>query len=146
MGQLTVAVVSGYFNPIHVGHLRMIRAAKQLADILVVIVNNDKQQVLKKGKVIIPEQDRVEIVDSIKYVDRTVLSIDTDGSVRATLASLRKEYPDESLIFANGGDRRSAGSISEAEVCQDLGIKIEFGVGGHDKADASSRINEALGV
>lgn len=146
MGQCTVAVVSGYFSPLHVGHLRLIRDAKQLGDILVVIVNNDEQQVLKKGKLIIPEQDRLEIIDSIKFVDRTVLSIDVDASVRTTLASLRKEYPAETLVFANGGDRRDTDSIAEAEVCQDLSIEIKFGVGGHDKVDASSRIIEALDV
>ncbi len=124
----------------------MMHDAKRLGDILVVIVNNDEQQVLKKGRIIIPEWDRREIVSSIRFVDRTVTSIDSDGSVRSTLASLRKEYPDEKKIFANGGDRRDAGSISEAEVCQDLGIEIKFGVGGHDKADASSRIIEALDV
>lgn len=146
MGQLKVSVVSGYFNPLHVGHLRMMRDAKRLGDILVVIVNNDEQQVLKKGRVIIPEQHRCEIVSSIKFVDRTVLSIDLDGSVRSTLASLRKEYPDDTLIFANGGDRQDAGSIAESEVCRGLGIEIKFGIGGHYKADASSRIIEAFGV
>jgi cytidyltransferase-like protein len=146
MEKLTVVVVSGYFNPLHIGHLRMIRDAKQLGDLLVVIVNNDEQQVLKKGKVILPERDRLEIVCSIRLVDRAVLSIDSDSSVRTTLASLRKEYPDETLIFANGGDRRSAGSIAEVKACQDLDIELKFGVGGHDKADASSRIIEALGV
>lgn len=141
-----VAVVSGYFNPLHVGHLRMMREAKRLGDILIVIVNNDEQQVLKKGRVIIPERDRCEVVNSIRFVDRTVLSIDSDSSVRATLASLRKEYPHETLVFANGGDRRDAGSIAEAEVCKSLGVEIKFGVGGHDKADASSRIIGALGI
>lgn len=142
----TIAIVSGYFNPLHVGHLRMMREARQLRDLLIVIVNNDHQQVLKKGRVIIPEADRCEVVSSIRHVDRVILSVDLDASVRRTLSEIRKEHPDDTLIFANGGDRRDAGTITEAQLCETLGIEIHFGVGGYDKADASSRIIEAAGL
>jgi cytidyltransferase-like protein len=141
----TIAIASGYFNPLHVGHLRMMREAKQLRDLLIVIVNNDRQQILKKGRIIIPEADRCEIVSSVRYVDRAILSVDSDASVCMTLSEIRKEYPGDTLIFANGGDRRDAGAIAEAQLCEALGIEIEFGVGGYDKADASSRIIEAAG-
>jgi cytidyltransferase-like protein len=142
----TIAIVSGYFNPLHVGHLRMMREAKKLGDLLAVVVNNDHQQVLKKGRVIIPEADRCEIVSSIRYVDHTVLAVDSDASVGMTLSAIRKEYPGDTLIFANGGDRRDPSTIAEAQLCETLGIEIEFGVGGHDKADASSRIIKAAGL
>jgi len=138
--QRTTAIVSGYFNPLHVGHVRMMQAAHSLAGRLVVIVNNDEQQMLKKGRVIIGERDRMEVVAALRVADDVILSIDSDGSVRRTLAEIRRRFPDDRLIFANGGDRRDAGSIAEAEVCADLGIEIVFGVGGADKADASSRI------
>ena len=142
----TVVVVSGYFNPLHVGHVRMMRAAKQLGDLLVVVVNNDRQQILKKGRIIINERDRAEVVESVGVVDRVISSVDDGPSVRATLAKIRQEYPGHRIIFANGGDRRDADSIAEAATCKDLDIEIEFGVGGGDKADASSRIIAELGV
>lgn len=142
----SIAIVSGYFNPLHVGHVRMMRGARDLADLLVVIVNNDEQQMLKKGRVIIGEDDRLEVVESLRVVDKVMLAIDTDGSVRRTLAEIRRVFPGDRLIFANGGDRNDAGSIAEAEVCARLGIEIVFGVGGDDKADASSRIIVETGM
>ncbi|WP_405058996.1 adenylyltransferase/cytidyltransferase family protein [Kribbella sp. NBC_01505] len=142
----TTAIVSGYFNPLHIGHIRMMRAARELGDQLVVIVNNDDQQMLKKGRIIIPENDRVEVVENIRSVDVVLLSVDTDGSVQKSLAEVRSRFPDDRILFANGGDRRNAGEISEADVCAELGIEIVFGVGGDDKADASSRIIGALGI
>jgi cytidyltransferase-like protein len=142
----SIAIVSGYFNPLHVGHVRMIRAARELADLLVVIVNNDAQQILKKGRVIIAEDDRLEVVASLRAVDKALLAVDQDGTVRATLGVIRDEFPEARLVFANGGDRRDVASIAEADVCSALGIEIAFGVGGDDKADASSRIIGELGV
>ena len=95
----TVAI-SGYFDPIHVGHLEYIIEAKKLGDKLIVIVNNNHQCVLKKGKPFMDENDRVTIVSSIKYVDEVFLSIDKDKTV---CKSLEKIKP---TIFANGGDRK----------------------------------------
>jgi cytidyltransferase-like protein len=141
-----ITIASGYFNPLHVGHLRMMREAKHLQDLLIVVVNNDNQQILKKGRIIIPEADRCEVVSSIRYVDRTILSVDSDASICMTLSEIRKEYPGDTLVFANGGDRRDADTIAEAQLCEALGIEIKFGVGGYDKADASSRIIEAGGL
>src|SRR5690349_20266258 len=74
----TIVIVSGYFNPIHKGHIRMIKHAKKLGDKLVVIVNNDKQQHLKKGKIIMPEDERHEVVTALRDVDEVILSIDED--------------------------------------------------------------------
>ncbi|WP_034594115.1 adenylyltransferase/cytidyltransferase family protein [Hamadaea tsunoensis] len=142
----TVAVVSGYFNPLHVGHVRMMREAKALADLLIVIVNNDDQQVLKKGRVIIREADRAEVVENLRVVDKVLLATDLDGSVRRTLAEIRKLHPDDRIVFANGGDRSALATIAEADVCAELGIEIALGIGGTDKADASSRIISELGV
>lgn len=141
-----VAIVSGYFNPLHMGHLRMFRDARTLAEALVVIVNNDKQQMLKKGRVIMTESDRLEVVGAIRYVDQAFLSVDADPSVRESLAKIRQEYPSDHLIFANGGDRNDTGSIAEAEVCRQLDIELAFGIGGNDKTDASSRIIAELGI
>jgi glycerol-3-phosphate cytidylyltransferase/D-beta-D-heptose 7-phosphate kinase/D-beta-D-heptose 1-phosphate adenosyltransferase len=141
-----IAVVSGYFNPLHVGHLRMMTAARALADRLIVIVNNDGQQVLKSGTVIRPLADRMEIIGALRVVDEVVAAVDTDATVQATLERLRDEHPDAALLFANGGDRSDPDSVAEIDVCRRLGIEVVLGVGGGDKADASSRINRELGL
>jgi cytidyltransferase-like protein len=118
-----VVAVSGYFNPVHVGHLLLFKEAKALGDYLVVIVNNDHQVGLKGSVPFMPEADRTEIVGAIKWVDEAFLSIDQD---RTVCASLRKVKPD---IFANGGDRHQ-GNIPEDAVCQELSIKMADNVGG----------------
>ncbi len=117
-----VVAVSGYYDPIHVGHLEQMALAKKLGDKLVVIVNNDKQAILKKGYEFMPFKERMEIVRAIKYVDEVFPSIDTDRTVCKSLETLK---PD---IFAKGGDRNS-GEMPESEVCKRLGIKIVDGLG-----------------
>jgi glycerol-3-phosphate cytidylyltransferase/D-beta-D-heptose 7-phosphate kinase/D-beta-D-heptose 1-phosphate adenosyltransferase len=139
-----VSIVSGYFNPLHVGHLRMMEAARALTGYLVVIVNNDAQQMIKKGKIIVPLDDRMEVVRALRVTDDAIAAVDDDSTVRRSLRAVRAKYPDAELIFANGGDRSSAARISEADVCAELGIGLRFGVGGDDKADSSTRINAAL--
>ena len=117
----TVAV-SGYFDPIHVGHLEYLKLSKDLGDKLVVIVNNNYQCVLKKGKPFMDENDRVQIVKSLKMVDEVFLSIDMDKTVCASLEAIK---PD---IFANGGDRTEE-EIPEAKVCKELKIEMVDGLG-----------------
>jgi glycerol-3-phosphate cytidylyltransferase/D-beta-D-heptose 7-phosphate kinase/D-beta-D-heptose 1-phosphate adenosyltransferase len=139
------SIVSGYFNPLHVGHLRMMEAARALTGRLIIIVNNDAQQVLKKGRVILPLDDRMEIVRALRVADEVVAAVDEDNSVKQTLRAIRDQHPDTALIFANGGDRSSSAKISEAGVCEELRIELRFGVGGEEKADSSTRIIAALG-
>jgi glycerol-3-phosphate cytidylyltransferase/D-beta-D-heptose 7-phosphate kinase/D-beta-D-heptose 1-phosphate adenosyltransferase len=142
------AIVSGYFNPLHVGHLDMMEGARSLADALVVIVNNDAQQVLKKGKVISPESDRLRIVRALRVSDAAMVAVDDDASVAASLEVIHLSYPGVELVFCNGGDRSPGGDAvptAEVAVCERLGIEMVWGVGGQTKADSSSRINEALG-
>jgi glycerol-3-phosphate cytidylyltransferase/D-beta-D-heptose 7-phosphate kinase/D-beta-D-heptose 1-phosphate adenosyltransferase len=138
------SIVSGYFNPLHVGHLRMMEAARRLTGRLIVIVNNDPQQMLKKGRIIIPLDDRLEIVRALRVTDEAIASVDEDATVKSTLRAIRKKYPETELIFANGGDRSSASRISEADVCEELSIALRFGVGGEEKADSSTRIIAAM--
>jgi cytidyltransferase-like protein len=123
--------VSGYFDPIHVGHLEYLRLAKELGDYLIVIVNNDYQCELKKGKSFMAEEDRVEIVKALGIVDEVFLAVDKDRSVCASLERLR---PD---IFANGGDR-SVGEIPESKVMEKYNIKMVDGLG--DKIRSSSSL------
>jgi cytidyltransferase-like protein len=143
------AIVSGYFNPLHIGHLDLMESARSLADALVVIVNNDAQQVLKKGKVITSETDRLRIVEALRVADAALVAVDADGSVAASLEVIRSAYPDVTLLFCNGGDRspdQDTVPAAEAAACERLGIELVWGVGGETKADSSSRINDELEV
>lgn len=139
-------IVSGFFNPLHGGHLDMIEAAACLGDNLIVIVNNDKQQLLKKGKIILDEQNRLRLIKALESVDEVVLAVDEDSSVIETLKKLAEHYPKDQLIFANGGDRVSDKVTPEAAICKQLKVTMMYGVGGSEKADSSTRINQALGV
>ena len=149
-GVRRVAIVSGYFNPLHIGHVDMMESARALADALVVIVNNDAQQTLKKGKIISPEQDRLRIVRALRVTDAALVAVDTDGTVAASLEVVHAAYPGVQLVFCNGGDRERTGPsavpTAEGAVCERLGIAMAWGVGGESKADSSTRINQALGL
>lgn len=137
---MKIAIVSGYYNPLHLGHIKMMQSAKELADYLICIVNNDKQQIIKKGKVIMGENERFEIIQSIKYVNEAIISIDEDKTVCKTLKQIANKYPNDELIFCNGGDRKDLESIPEANL--GINIKFEFGIGGFNKINSSSNINE----
>jgi len=115
--------ISGYFDPIHIGHLEYIKLARELGDYLIVIVNNDKQAVLKKGKSFMCEDDRLQIVSQIKGVDEAVMSIDEDGTVCKTLDSIKPN------IFANGGDRSNS-EIPEFKICKENNTEVIDGLGG----------------
>lgn len=142
---MKVIIVSGYFNPLHGGHLDMIEAAKKLGDRLIVVVNNDRQQVLKKGKVILTETSRARLLRALRAVDEVVIALDDDPTIVKTLEFIADQYPDDELVFANGGDRDSEKAIPEGDVARRCNIELVFGVGGDNKADSSTRINRATG-
>ena len=132
MKNKVVVAVCGGFDPIHVGHIKHFRDAKKLGDILVVMLNTDDWLIKKKGYIFMSFEERKEIIESIRYVDKVTPVIDTNGSVAKTLEQLKPN------IFAKGGDR-TLDNIPESEinVCERLGIKIVFGVGG-GKVQSSS--------
>jgi len=133
-----IVVVSGYFNPIHVGHLDYIEGARKLGDYLIVIVNNDAQVALKGSNPFMCAEDRVRIVEALEAVGSAVLSVDTDETVVATLATIASSLDStDTLIFANGGDR--VGDVPEVEFCGQNDIQCEFNVGG-DKSESSSNL------
>ncbi|OGL22485.1 glycerol-3-phosphate cytidylyltransferase [Candidatus Saccharibacteria bacterium RIFCSPHIGHO2_01_FULL_45_15] len=142
---MKVVIVSGFFNPLHGGHLDMIEAAALLGDKLIVVVNNDTQQILKKGKVILNEQNRERLIGALRVVDEVVVAVDEDLTVVRTLAMIANQNEGNELVFANGGDRASVKEVPETQVCRDYNIEMVFGVGGTNKADSSTRINQALG-
>ena len=125
-----IVAVSGGFDPIHVGHVRMILEAATMGDVII-IVNSDKWLMRKKGYIFMPYEERQEVLYSIKGVVDVVEAKDDDDTVCKTLERLK---PD---IFANGGDRKD-GDVPEYEVCKGLGIAMEFGIGGNDKPQSSS--------
>lgn len=129
-------IVSGYFNPIHKGHLEYFNNAKALADELFVIVNNDLQRGLKGSKEFQKEDERLFIVENIKAVNKAIISIDKDRTVCESINFLHKTYgADYDLGFANGGDQDN-NSIPEAPICKDLNITLIDGLG--DKIQSSS--------
>ncbi len=121
---------SGYFNPLHKGHVRLFEEAKKLGDYLIVIVNNDKQVALKGSKPFMDENERYEIVKALRCVDHVVISIDEDKTVCKTLEMIRP------TIFAKGGDSVPT-NVPERETCEAMGTKIVFNTGG-DKVQSSS--------
>lgn len=130
-----IIVVSGYFNPIHIGHINLLSEAKKLGDYLIVVVNNDEQVKLKGSCPFMPESERFKIVKSIRFVDEVFLSIDKDMSVIESLKAVAKKHFGK-LYFANGGDK-NLNNIPEASICRELNIEIIDGVGG-DKVQSSS--------
>lgn len=136
-----VVAVSGGFDPIHIGHTNMLKKARELGTVLVVILNNDNWLLDKKGFVFASQTERARIISAIKHVDRVYITKhkkgDKDRSVCNALKAIR---PD---IFANGGDRMNAGDIPEAELCKRLGIKMHFGIGG-GKIQSSSWLTGRL--
>ncbi|MEE9409149.1 MAG: adenylyltransferase/cytidyltransferase family protein [Polaribacter sp.] len=131
-----VIIVSGYFNPIHKGHLEYFNNAKALADELFVIVNSDFQRELKGSKEFQKEEERLFIVQNIKAVDRAMISVDKDRTVCESIRTVFETYDEEyQLGFANGGDQDN-NSIPEAPVCKELKIQLIDGLG--DKIQSSS--------
>lgn len=126
----------------------MIETARELGDYLIVVVNNDQQAMLKKGKIILDEANRLRLVRALRDVDESMLAIDTNPPVIETLQHIHDMYPGDDLIFANGGDRDGERAIPETQTCKKLGIEMIFGVGSQDvvKRDSSTRINQAIGI
>ena len=126
-----IVAASGYFDPIHVGHIEYLEKAKSLGNKLIVIINNDTQAILKKGKPFMPEEERAKIVAALKSVDETFMSIDEDPTVCKSLAAIKPN------IFAKGGDRFS-NEIPEAKICNENNIQIIDGLG--EKIQSSSSL------
>ena len=129
-------IVSGYFNPLHKGHLDLFDKAKAIGDELWVIVNSDFQRELKGSNFFMDEKERLMIVSAIKFVDKAIISIDKDKTQCLTLAKLANDYnKDYKLYFANGGDQNNQ-TIPEVFICEEKGIELMEGLG--NKIQSSS--------
>ncbi len=139
-GKPVVVAVSGGFDPLHVGHVRMFREARELGDKLVVILNNDNWLKQKKGFAFMPEVERAELLKGVRWVDEVMLTgHGPDPKDMSVVAELRKLKPD---IFVNGGDRNKK-NIPEVPVCEELGIKMVFNIGEGGKIQSSSWLLKA---
>jgi cytidyltransferase-like protein len=133
----TLVIASGYFNPVHKGHIDYLKRSKGLGDELFVIVNNDYQRALKGSIDFMKEDERLEIVSNLKSVDWAIIAIDKDREVAKTIKLIYDSNKDDynKFIFSNGGDQTTY-SISEKSICDKLGIEMIFGLG--DKIQSSS--------
>tara|TARA_Y100000739_G_C20564466_1_gene444657 strand:- start:1033 stop:1455 length:423 start_codon:yes stop_codon:yes gene_type:complete len=132
----TAIIVSGYFNPLHKGHIELFINAKAMGDKLFVIVNNDFQRHLKGSKEFMLEDERVFIISKIREVDEVILSVDKDRTVIKTIEKIHNSYnEDYTLYFANGGDQNNK-ICPESAICNKLNIKLIDGLG--NKIQSSS--------
>jgi|TARA_R110002012_G_scaffold77465_1_gene196648 cytidyltransferase-like protein len=135
---MKLAIVSGGFDPVHVGHVELLQKAREKADSLFVIVNNDAFLERKKGKAFMPLKERIAIMQSFKGVELALESVDEDDTVCETLTWLSAAYKPkfEEIFFCNGGDRTSGENTPEHEICLKVGIEPVYGLG--DKIQSSS--------
>tara|TARA_R100001163_G_C5063814_1_gene201211 strand:- start:2553 stop:2993 length:441 start_codon:yes stop_codon:yes gene_type:complete len=146
---MRVVAISGFFNPLHMGHIDYISSARNLGDFLIVIVNSDKQVGIKGSVPFMNQDERLSIISNIKGVDRAVISIDDDYSVCQTLREEFKRLQNdpffEEMVFANGGDRKEGG-VPEDLLEQELGIRMIYNVGGEKTQSSSELIQNAKKV
>ena len=134
----TLVIASGYFNPVHKGHIEYLTKSKELGDKLFVIVNNDTQREMKGSKAFMNEDERKFVIESLKPVDWVMVSIEAENRlVDKSIKLIYELYKDEfqNFIFSNGGDQTEQ-TIAEDVICKKLGIKMVFGLG--DKIQSSS--------
>jgi cytidyltransferase-like protein len=134
----TLVIASGYFNPIHKGHIEYLNRSKSIGDFLFVIVNNDYQRLMKGSKEFMNEDERLLVVSNIKSVDEAMISIDENSKlVEASIEFIYNQIGSkfDKIIFSNGGDQTSH-TIGERDICEKLSIELVFGLG--DKIQSSS--------
>ncbi|MGD1119260.1 MAG: adenylyltransferase/cytidyltransferase family protein [Dehalococcoidales bacterium] len=141
MKNMLVVAVSGGFDPIHIGHIRYIKVARQLGDRLIVILNTDDQLIRKKGYCFMPYAERKEILEAIQGVDVVVPNIDSDITCNESIEYYRPN------ILAKGGDRIEANMPDiEKAACASLGCEIVYGVGGGKIQSSSSLVTKSIGL
>ena len=135
----TYYIVSGGFDPIHEGHLAMIKEARENSDGVILLLNSDDWLIRKKGRNFMNFKTRRMIGENLKGVVDVLGFDDSDNSASAGIREVRRRYPDVRLVFANGGDRNKE-NIPETSVCRECSVEMKFGVGGENKANSSSWI------
>ena len=138
--QPKVVLVTGGFDPMHSGHVRYLRAARELGDRLIVGINSDAWLQRKKGRAFMTWPERAAVIGAVRWVDAVMEFDDSDDSACAAIETVLARYPDDGVIFANGGDRTPE-NIPEQRV-RSSRLTFQFGVGGEHKANSSSWILE----
>ena len=135
------AIVSGGFDPLHLGHLKMFKDASEIGKEVIVLVNSDDWLTRKKGKPFMPGDQRVEIIQELKCVHRAILQTDdTDDSSTSAIRNFAIAHANSSIVFCNGGDRSSTKKIREEDICRQYDIDMKFGIGGNHKIASSSEL------
>jgi len=136
------ALVSGGFDPVHVGHLRMFKDAKKLSDEVVLLLNNDDWLIKKKGKPFMNESQRKEILEEFKSISKVIIQTSSDKSSSQAIEDFVIKNPNKNICYCNGGDRNGIENILEADICKKLGVNLEFRVGGEKKIESSSQLTK----
>ncbi len=134
-----ISVTSGGFDPIHPGHIMMMKDCLQFSDYLIVGVNSNKWLSKKKGNYFMDIKHRLYVIESMKVVNEVMeFEDDEKGSASKLLIKVKEKYPNNKIIFANGGDRSDTSKILEFDTCKKLNIDLKFGIGGNHKESSSS--------
>ncbi len=137
------ALISGGFDPVHIGHLAMIKDAKRISKKVIVLLNSDDWLTRKKGKPFMVEAQRAQILEEFESVSEVIIqNNDKDNSSNAAIIDFHNSHSDKSICYCNGGDRSQENKIREAQTCKDLGIDLKFGIGGIHKLESSSNLTK----
>jgi len=136
------ALVSGGFDPVHIGHLKMFKDANKLAKKVIVLLNNDDWLIKKKGKPFMSQEQRKEILEEFKSVSKVIIQKSSEKSSSLAIKEFAAQHPNQSICYCNGGDRSNIKNIRETVICKKLNISLEFGVGGKEKIESSSELTK----
>ena len=143
MENRVISIVSGGFDPIHPGHIMMMKDCLKFSNYLIVGVNSNKWLINKKGNYFMDIQHRIYVVSSLNVVNETMeFEDDEEGSANNLLIKIRNKYSNDKIIFANGGDRSDSSKILEFETAKQYNIDLKFGIGGSHKESSSSDLLE----
>ena len=136
------AIVSGGFDPVHIGHLKMFQDANKLADKVIILLNNDNWLIKKKGKPFMNQNQRKEILEEFKSISEVIIQTSSEPSSSAAIEEFALKNKNKKICYCNGGDRNDIENILEASICKEFNIELEFGVGGEDKIESSSQLSK----
>ena len=136
------ALVSGGFDPVHVGHLKMFKDAERLSNDVILLLNNDEWLIKKKGKPFMNQNQRKEILDEFKSISKVIIQTASDKSSSQAIEKFALDNPNKNICYCNGGDRSNVKNIREVDICNKMGINLEFEVGGKEKIESSSQLTK----